>query len=144
MNALQIFILVFVLIETLNLIELFFMKDKGVFNGVSIFSGWEKSKTDPDVHDLVCYLVNWVAGIKLIVVLVLGVLVFTAPDQTLIWAASALALAVTFYYWRLYPRLRKMRRAGQITPAKRPGQLTWMLTGLELGLIAVILTTVIG
>lgn len=35
-------------------------------NGLGVFNAYEKSKSDSEVHSLVKYLINWVAGTKLI------------------------------------------------------------------------------
>jgi len=35
-------------------------------NSIGVFNAWEKSKQAPELNDLVKYLVNWVAGTKII------------------------------------------------------------------------------
>jgi hypothetical protein len=130
--------LVFAFVETLNMLELYFMRDKSVFNGVSIFKGWEKSKTDPEVYEFVQYLINWLAGVKLIVLALVVILVFTASERTLILSAIVLVIAVASFYWRLYPMIRKMDNGGNIQPGGRSRQLGLMVACLEFVFIVAI------
>lgn len=135
MNAIQITLLVFVGIEALNMLELYFLQDNCRFNGACIFSGWEKSKEDPEVHALMRYLVNWLAGVKMIVIGLVLVLIFTAPEKTLLLAAVALVITIGSFYWRLFPSLRTADKAGQIQSKGHSKRLGIMVAGLELSLL---------
>jgi hypothetical protein len=86
-------------------------------NGVAVFNAWEKSKKDPELHAFVCYLVNWVAGTKLIFLALLSVIVLFGNATTRFAAVAALALSIATFYWRLFPIIRKMDLAGWISPA---------------------------
>ena len=144
MKTLQITLTVFALIETLNMLELYFLQNNCKFNGACIFSGWEKSKADPEVHALVRYLVNWLAGVKMIVIALVLVIVFTAPESTLLVTAIALIITIASFYWRLYPLLRTADKAGQLSPRGHAKRLSVMLMGLELSLIFGIVMQLIG
>ena len=132
MNAVQISFFVMVAIEALSVLELYFLQEKPVFNGVAVFSGWEISKEVPEVHELVRYLVNWVAGMKLIVIGLLLVLALTAPQHILVCACAVLFAAVASFFWRMLPSITKLDRAGCIHPAGRARILGGMVLGLEL------------
>ena len=134
MNAIQVTLLVFVMIETLNMLELYFLQDKPMFNGVGIFSGWERSKADPEVHALVRYLVNWLAGVKMIVIGLVLVLIFMVPESTTLLGAIVLVVTVSSFHWRLYPLLRAADVTGQVTPRGHAKRLSIMVAGLELSL----------
>ena len=142
MLFLKIFMGIFIVIETLNILELYFDQDRDVFHGVSFFTGWEKSKENEECNLLLQYFVNWVAGIKLIVVMVLGVLIFMASDQVLIGVAIVLVVAIASFYWRMWPLLVKMNRKGYIIPGNRSTQLMVMLSFLELGFVCAIVTAI--
>ncbi|MBT3338590.1 MAG: hypothetical protein HN855_14920 [Anaerolineae bacterium] len=114
------------------------MQDNCKFNGACIFSSWEKSKADPEVHALIRYLVNWLAGVKMIVIALVLVLVFTASENTLILAAVALVITIASFYWRLYPMLRTADKAKQLSSRGHSKRLSMMLMGLELGLVVAI------
>ena len=144
MDAIQITLLIFALIETLNMLELYFLQNNCRFNGACIFSGWERSKADPEVHALIRYLVNWLAGVKMIVIGLVLVLVFTAPESTLLLAAVALVITIGSFYWRLYPMLRTADRAGQVKPKGHSQRLGIMVAGLELSLVFTIGIQVLG
>ena len=135
MKTLQITLLVFAFIETLNMLELYFLQNNCKFNGACIFSGWEKSKSDPEVHALMQYLVNWLAGVKIIVIALVLVLVFTAPETTLLVAAVALVITIGSFYWRLFPALRIADKAGQIKSKGHSTRLGFMVAGLQLSLV---------
>ena len=144
MKTLQITLLVFAFIESLNMLELYFLQNNCKFNGACIFSGWEKSKADPEVHMLMRYLVNWLAGVKMIVIALVLVLVFTAPESTLLVAAVALIITIASFYWRLYPMLRTADKAGQLSSRGHSKRLSMMLLGLELSLILGIVFQLLG
>jgi hypothetical protein len=143
MNAIQVSFLVVLAIEVLSVLELYFMQDKAVFNGVSIFSGWDISKEVPEVHELIRYLIHWVAGVKLIVIGLLLVLALTAPTQTLIYAGVMLILAISSFFWRMFPTIRKHDRAGLIEPRGRSQMVGMMVLGFEAALIASVMIEVV-
>ena len=139
MNAIHIGLLVFVIIETLNMLELYFMQDNCVSNDICLFSGWEKSKADQEVHGLIRYLLNWLAGMKMIVIGLVLVLIFTAPELTLILAAISMVITIGSFYWRMYPIICKADADGQIKPKGRSRMLGMMVAGLQLSFIVTIL-----
>jgi hypothetical protein len=46
------------------------------------FNAWEKSKADPEIHQFIRYLVDWVAGTKLIFIALLVVILLTVGEET--------------------------------------------------------------
>jgi hypothetical protein len=83
---------------------------------MGVFNAWERSKEDNQVHDLVRYLVNWVAGTKLIFIGLLILILATANNQTLIYASAIMAGTISVFYWRLFPLIRRMDKDGQLDP----------------------------
>ena len=75
MTFIQIIILAFILLESSNVLALYFAPGFRYANAVGAFTAWEASKQYPEIHDFVKYLVNWVAGTKLIFLLLLAVIV---------------------------------------------------------------------
>ena len=116
MTFIQIIILAFILLESSNVLALYFAPGFRYANAVGAFTAWEASKQYPEIHDFVKYLVNWVAGTKLIFLLLLAVSVAFAdlPVQQL--SLVALIVATLSFYWRLFPLIKKMDRNGQIEP----------------------------
>ena len=116
MTIIQIVMLVFILLEFSNVLTLYFVPGSKKANGIGVFNAWEKSKQDPEVHDFVKYLVNWIAGTKLIFIALLIVIIFFAEPAMQRISLVALMVAVTSFYWRLFPLIRKMDGNGQIEP----------------------------
>jgi hypothetical protein len=139
MNAIRISLVVFAVIETLNMLELYFMQDNCFFNGICLFSGWEKSKENPEVHSLMRYLLNWLAGMKMLVVGLVLVLIFTAPNPTLLLAAASMVITIGSFYWRMYPMISKADDDGLIKRKGRSRMLGTMVAGLEFSFIVTII-----
>lgn len=138
MNMLKIVTIGFLLLEAANVLTLYFAPGSKYANGVGVFTAWERSKSDPELHDFVAYLVNWVAGTKLIFILLLVVMLYTADDQSLVLMGGAMAVAIASFFWRLFPLIRKMDRANQIDPRNYSAVLGWMITAfIALFLVAV-------
>ena len=107
----------FALLELTNVVTLYVAPGSRRANGVGIFTAWEKSKADPEIHAFVRYLVYWVAGTKLIFLALIAVILATAPERTQVAAAGVLALSIASFFWRLFPIARGMDRRGQMVPA---------------------------
>jgi len=128
----------FILLEATNVVALYFFPDSKLANSVGIFNAWDESKSDPQMHDFAGYLVYWVAGSKLIFLLLLAVILFTGSDQTLILTSAAMAVAITSFFWRLFPLIRKMDRDDQINPKNYSAVLGWMIFAFVLAFLAAI------
>jgi hypothetical protein len=60
--------------------------------------------------------VYWVAGTKLIFLLLLTVIIIFADTETQRISVMALVIAILSFYWRLFPLIRKMDQNGQVEP----------------------------
>lgn len=116
MSILMIVISLFALLEVTNVITLYFFPGSRRANGIGVFNAWEKSKADPEMHRFVRYLVNWVAGTKLIFLALLIVILFTGGEATKLWAVVALIISILSFFWRLFPIIREMDKNNQIAP----------------------------
>ena len=116
MTIIQIAILGFILLELSNVMALYFAPGSKYANAVGVFSAWEKSKQYPEIHDFVKYLVYWVAGTKLIFLVLLTVIIMFADPETQRISVMALIIAILSFYWRLFPLIRKMDQNGQLEP----------------------------
>lgn len=144
MNFLRIVITSFLLVETINVLALYFFPGSKYANAVGIFTAWEKSKEDPDIHNFVKYLVNWVAGAKLIFIMLLIVITFTADDQALVFTGIALVISIGSFFVRLFPLIRQMDHDGQITPKKYSIALGWMIAAFIVIILGGVILSVIG
>jgi len=112
----KIALISFCVLELSNVAVLYFAPGTRYANAVGVFRAWEQSKQYPEIHDFIRYLVNWVAGAKLIFLLLLAVIVIFGDIEIQQMSLLALALATASFFWRLYPLIRKMDRGGQIEP----------------------------
>jgi len=129
----KIVIIAFVILELSNVIALYFFPGSKRANAVGVFSAWEKSKQYPEIHDFVKYLVYWVAGAKLVFLLLLAVIVFFGDLSLQRQSLIALAAATLTFFWRLFPLIRKMDRNEQVTPRNY----SVILGGMIIGLVAI-------
>ncbi|MFX1607229.1 MAG: hypothetical protein ACFFDD_15190 [Promethearchaeota archaeon] len=116
MSLIVIVIAAFMLLEFSNVVVLYFRKDSSIANGVGVFNAWEKSKSDSEMHNFAKYLVNWVAGTKLIFLALLTVIILFGTPMMHFWALWALMLSIATFYWKLYPLVKKMDEESQLTP----------------------------
>ncbi len=139
MNLLTIVSIGFLILEATNVVTLYFFPGSTYANGVGVFKAWDKSKADPEMHDFVKYLVNWVAGTKLIFILLLIVILYVADDQTLILAGVALIISIASFFWRLFPLACKMDREGQVEPRSYSTALGGMIGAFVMVFLAAVL-----
>jgi hypothetical protein len=112
----KIVIIVFVLLELSNVIALYFFPDSKRANAVGVFLEWDHSKLFPELHEFIKYLVYWVAGAKLVFLLLLGVIILYGSEDIQRYSLIALCIATISFYWRLFPLIRKMDSNGRINP----------------------------
>lgn len=130
---------IFIFLEFLNVIILYFFPTSDKGNGVGVFNAYEKSKEIPEVHALVKYLVNWIAGTKLIFIFLLLVIIALGDAQIQLWSIAALVLSISTFFWRLYPMICIMDKKGEITPKGYSKTLAIMITLFILVFVAVAL-----
>ncbi len=99
---------IFIILELSNVLAMYFKPGTTKANSVGIFAAWEGSKAYPEVHDLVRYLVYWVAGTKLIFISLLVVIIAFGDPITQTFAALAMMVSTLTFYWKLFPLIRKM------------------------------------
>ena len=143
MDALSIAIIIFVVLESANVILLYFAPGSKKGNGVGVFNAYKKSRGYPEIHAFIQYLVNWVAGTKLIFIFLLVVVLLTGTRTTKLFAVAALILSIATFYWRLYPAIRAMDKQDSISPKGYSKTLLIMITIFLLGFSAVVAISVL-
>lgn len=116
MDILSAAIIAFVIIETFNIGMLYFRPGSRLGNGIGVFNAYRKADADPETRELVRYLVNWVAGTKLIFVALLVVILVTGSHATKAYAVVALGLSILSFFWRMFPAIARLDKDHQITP----------------------------
>ena len=135
MLILEIVIIVFLILELFNVLALYFKKDSKMFNSIGVFNAWERSKSNPEMHNFVKYLTNWIAGTKLIFIALLIVILITAEQFTKILTGIVLICSIATFFLGLYPIIRKMDKASQITPKNYSKILFVMIFGMIIGFL---------
>jgi hypothetical protein len=138
MNILSISISIFILLESLNVLTLYFNPGSQIGNGVGIFNAWERSQDDPEMHLFVRYLVNWVAGTKLIFIALLIVILVSSENNTKLLTVVALIASISSFFWRLFPIVKSLDKDHHITPQGYSKILGIMIAGF-IGLFAIAL-----
>lgn len=129
MDILSIAIVIFCIMETGNVLILYFMPDSRLGNGVAVFDSWKDAKEETSMDLFAHYMAYWVAGVKLIFIFLLLVVLFTGSEVTKIWAVVAMILSIATYFWKLHPIIKKLDALGKITPKGYSKTLGWMITG---------------
>lgn len=116
MDAISIALVAFGALELLNVLVLYLSPGSRRGNSVGFFDAYEKSKSDPEIHALITYLINWVAGTKLIFIVLLIGIIITGNAATKVFSIIALIFSTLTFFSRLYPGIKRMDEEGQITP----------------------------
>ncbi|MBD1209797.1 MAG: hypothetical protein H9535_15295 [Ignavibacteria bacterium] len=116
MTPITIVIVVFMVLEVANVLALYFAPGSKYANAPGVFTAWEKSKQYPEIHDFIRYLVFWVAGAKLIFLLLLAAIIVFGDVNLQEMTLPALAIATASFFWRLFPLIRQMDKSGHIEP----------------------------
>jgi len=143
MNILQIGIIVFIFIEFLNIMLLYFQPSSRMGNAVGVFNAYEESKNYPKIHIFIGYLINWVAGAKLIFIMVGIVVVLFGNYNTQLFTVIALIVSILSFYWRLFPTIKKLDIDGEITPKGYYKTLNYMILSFIIGFIIVLVISII-
>ena len=133
----------FILLELSNVLMLYFTPGTKRGNGMGVFNAWEKSKKDNEIHELMRYLVFWVAGTKLIFITLIIVIIILGDWRTQLFATIALVLSILSFYWKLFPIIKKMDAKDQIDPKGYSKTLGIMIGAFVLVFLAAILVTLI-
>ena len=131
--------------ESMNVAILYFWPGSQIGNGVGVFDAFHHSESE-EQKLFTSYLVNWVAGVKLIFIFLLAVILLVGTETLRVWAVVAMILSIATYFWRLHPTIKKLDAMGCITPKGYSKALGWMISGFmgmfTLALILHIITQV--
>ena len=129
MLILNIAIIIFIIMESLNVFVLYFNPKMSVGNGVGVFNGFHKTQNDKNEKLFVKYLINWIANAKVIFILLLFVILFTATEYVKLYACIGMVLSIAMYFISLHPIIKKLDEANMITPKGYSKVLGIMIAG---------------
>ncbi len=98
---------------------------------------------DPGKKDFVLYLINWVAGTKLIFIMLGIVVVVFGNLETQFYAVIALILSILSFYWRLFPIIKLLDKEGRISPKGYSKTLNLMIIGFLAMFVIVLLIKIL-
>lgn len=125
-------ILIFVVLELMNVIILYFKPDFPHGNSMLAFKGWQKSQENENTRLFANYLVKWVANCKLIFVVLLLVIVLFGSDTIKVLGIAASILSIGAYFITLHPIIKKLDALGEISPKGYSKTLAFMIAGFML------------
>ncbi len=129
MDILSISIIIFCILESLNVIILYFKPTSKIGNGVGVFNILEDIKNDTPLNLFIHYLIYWVAGVKLIFIFLLMVIVFTGSELTKLFTVIFMILSISTYFIKLHPIIKNLDELGKITPKGYSKTLKNMILG---------------
>lgn len=115
------------------------MPSSRIGNGVGVFNALEKADSDDEMKPFVGYLINWVAGTKLIFIMVGIVIVIFGNEKTQLYTVIAFIISILSFYWRLFPTIKKLDNLGQITPKGYSKTLNIMIVSFILMFVIVLI-----
>lgn len=142
MTMLQIGLMFFAIVELLNILALYQDPTVKYGNSVGVFNSFKKAKEDTEMNNFVTYLINWVAGSKLVFILLAMVIAIWGDKTIQQFAIVALILSILSFYIRLYPLLKKMDENGEITPKGYYLQLSTMILIFVFGFTTILFLSI--
>lgn len=137
MNILEIGILIFIIIETSNIMMLYFAPEMKMGNALGVFKAWDYAQGNKNMKAFANYMAAWVAGAKLIFILLGAVVIIWGNIETQLATTAALVLSIASFFWKLYPLIRKMDAGGQINPRGYSKILMVMITTFIAGFLTI-------
>ncbi len=114
MNILQVVILVFVVLEILNILVLYTSPTMKEGNGVGMFKKIHEIDPEGETFQLIKYLTNWVANAKVIFAALAITIVIFGSETAQMHAAFALIFSTLMFYFTMYPILKKVDEEGRL------------------------------
>ncbi len=125
---LNIAIIIFIILETLNVFILYRAPLSRLGNGVGVFNRLNELEDEPSKM-ILKYFANWIAGVKMIFILLLLVILVFGDESIKIYSCVVMTFSIATYFWKLRPIINKLDEMGQITPKGYSKILTLMISG---------------
>ncbi len=143
MNFLDISIYIFVFLELSNIIIIYMKPDFKYGNGLAVFKDWNQEQ-DESTMLFKKYMANWVAGSKLIFVVLLIVIVVYGNDTIKLASLLVMIPAIATYYIKLHPLIKKLDSLGRVQPKGYANTLIAMISTFLLMFVVAICLYLIG
>ncbi len=128
---LDIAIIIFLILETANVLILYFKPGFEKGNGVAIFKEWNKSKDDEKQYLFTKYLYTWVANSKLVFIMLLIVVLAFGSEMLKLHAIIALIISIGAYFVTLRPIIKRIDEIDGLEVKGYSKTLNTMIIGFE-------------
>lgn len=132
MILLDYVIIAFMVMEGLNVGVLYFYPNTMIGNGMGVFLPFQKAQEKETERLLTRYLVCWVANVKSIFIVLLGLIVGLGNEPLKIATCVGLIFSIALYYVWLHPIIKKLDEMGEIAPKGYSKVLFWMISSFML------------
>ncbi len=129
MIILNIIIILFIVMETANILILYLNPATKLGNGVGVFKSYHENQDKEDNRLFIKYLIRWVANAKVIFIALLIVILITAPEQVKLYSCIATTASIAMYFITLHPIIKQLDNDGLISPKGYSKGLFFMITG---------------
>jgi len=126
---LNLAIILFICLETMNVLIMYFKPDFRYGNSMATFQGWADSKRSEQDYLFTKYLVNWVANCKVIFILLLTIILLFGDETIKFIGVMVTTGSIGLYFITLHPIIRKLDSMGTIHPQGYSRTLGLMIGG---------------
>ena len=112
-------------------------------NGVGVFNDYHTLNENEDSKEFVGYLINWVAGAKLIFIMIGIVVVIFGNYNTQLYTVVALIISILSFYWRLFPTIKRLDHQEKISPKGYYKTLNYMILSFVIGFFVILIVSII-
>ncbi|MGL4677722.1 MAG: hypothetical protein ACRCWI_08700 [Brevinema sp.] len=107
---------IFITLELANITILYFFPNLNKGNSIAVFRAWEESKKHENLHLFIQYLVYWIAGTKLIFIVLLLIILFFGTPLLKVYTIAGLILSIGSFYWKMFPIIKRLDKNQQLIP----------------------------
>ncbi len=132
MAIVDIAIVIFIILESFNVFIMYHIPEFKHGNGMGVFKEWERSKENEASHLFAQYMKNWVAGTKLIFIVLLSGILFLGNEQIKLVSAVLMIVSIATYFVHLHPIIKKLDELDEIQPKGYSNTLSIMVSSFLL------------
>ncbi len=129
-------IIIFIVLETINVIILYFFPNFKYGNSISCFKAWNTANENENYRLFSKYMVNWVGNTKLIFIVLLCLILFFADENLKLITVGTMPFLIAMYYVRLHPIIKEIDKNGELTPKNYSKTLAGMIAAFIVIFIA--------
>lgn len=122
-------IIIFILMESMNVAVLYFKPHLTAGNGVGVFKGFHLAQSNSHERLFVKYLINWIANAKAIFIFLLSLILFMGTESLKLYTCIGMVFSIALYFVTLHPLIKQLDVADMISPKGYSKGLGYMIAG---------------